>query len=376
MIYMLLLFSVKHACPVHIPIIMASSAPPSALLPSSFENDDKLDESAALGYFAEPHLLPELALFRGICNGIKACAIEAAVKAVRQGRGGERVSTLGVLDLGSGRGGDLAKLGRYRLRSYLGVDGCATSVLEARERHRRLVTNGRSALPARFEALDFRKDVIPLDAGGADLVTCQFSLQFAFDTSASATHLFSELSRVLRPGGVVVGILPDGDRLASLLETDDEAAITFGHFSFRKFEGTAKALRENDPPTGIAYTFSLGRKQRDGCPEYLVSLSYLHGLLDEYGFEPVIQDAGHSVEAQRFYHLIPENRKIVEAVTRKAGCSQDDWTTLGAFRVLLSRRRGMMTDSSIADATRSPPKRGSRGGRRVSRLPGIDQSSH
>jgi mRNA (guanine-N7-)-methyltransferase len=355
------------------------------MVATNFENDEKLDESAALGYFSQPHLLPELVNFRGICNGIKACAIETAVKALRQGRGGERASTLGVLDLGSGRGGDLAKLGRYRLRFYLGVDGCATSVLEARERHRRLVTNGRSALPARFEALDFRKNTLPLDQGGADLVTCQFSLQFAFDTSASASHLLSEISRVLRPGGVVVGILPDGNRLASLLESEDAVTniVTLGHFSFRKFEGTARALRENDPPTGIAYTFSLGHnKQRDSCPEYVVSPAYLHSLLDLNGFEPVLPTEEHSVGAQQFYNLIPENRKIIEAVTRKIGCSQDDWTTLGAFRVLLSRRRERHGEEVVPSETANgdqkttplPSKRGRRGGKRPSTLPGIEQS--
>lgn len=324
----------------------------------TFEDDEKLRDHAAIGYFEQPHLLPELTLFRGVCNGIKACTIEAAVKAVRQGRGGERVSSLSVLDLGSGRGGDLAKFGRYRLRFYLGVDGCATSVLEARERHRKLVTNGRSALPARFEALDFRKDIIPLDVNAVDLVTCQFSLQFAFDTQDSVLHLFSEIKRVLRPGGVLVGILPDGDRLATLLQDDvDEGAavtVNFGHFSFRKFESTARALAENDPPTGIAYTFSLGRKHREGCPEYLVSPKYLHSVLASHGFEPVMADGAYSIGAQHFYHCTPENRKIMDAVTRKAGCSTEDWTTLGAFRVLLSRR--------VTTTDEAPPLPASSGG--------------
>lgn len=295
-----------------------------------FEDNQKLVEDAAIGYFSAPHVLPELMLFRGLCNGIKACAIEAAVKAVRE----ERVPTLGVLDLGSGRGGDLAKLGRYRLRSYLGVDGCASSVLEARERHKRLITNGRSALPARFEALDFRKESFPLDDGCTDIVTCQFALQFAFDAVASVRHLIAEVMRVLRPGGVFVGVFPDGDRIASLLSSSDASTIRFGHFRFGKFEGTKAAL-QNDPPANVPYTFYLG--DNEGCPEYVVSPSYLHEMLDSNDFEPILSE--HSLAAHDFYLALPENKKIVSAVMRKSGCSHDDWVTLGAFRVLLCRKK-------------------------------------
>jgi len=298
-----------------------------------WEGEAKLDPGAPVAYFGAHRSLPDLEGYRSLCNGMKATLIEAAVQAVK--RTGGRSPRLSVLDVGSGRGGDIAKWCRYRLRLYLGVDASSASVAEAERRHQKLVSDGRGALVASFAQVDIRTERLPIGDGAADVASLQFSMQYAFDSEAGAKHLLSELARAVRPGGLVVAMLPDGDRLAAVLGRP-EPSQSFGHFCFRKFERTAQALEQADPPVGIPYSFTLGTR-RDACPEYLVSPRYLDELLLKAGFEGALSGGRTSIGAHEFYTECPQ-RGAVAALTRARPCSAEDWLTLGAFRVVVARR--------------------------------------
>lgn len=298
-----------------------------------WENEEKLDPAAPVTYFGTHRSFPDLEGYRSLCNGIKAAIIETAVQAVK--RTGGRFARLSVLDVGSGRGGDIGKWCRYRPRLYLGLDASAASVEEAQRRHQKLVSSGRGGLIASFVAVDVRTESLPIPDGGADIASLQFSLQFAFDTEAGAKHLISELARAVRPGGIVIAMLPDGDRLASILRQPG-FQHHFGHFWFKKFERTLHALETSNPPVGIPYTFTLGTR-RDACPEYVTSPLYLEKLLREVGFEGALQDGRVSVNAHEFYRECAYKNAVI-ALTKARPCSAEDWMTLGAFRVVMARR--------------------------------------
>lgn len=298
-----------------------------------WEGEEKLDPGAPVAYFGTHRSFPDLEGYRSLCNGMKAALIETAAQAVK--RTGGRSPRLSVLDVGSGRGGDISKWCRYRPRLYLGLDGSAASVEEARRRHQGLVSNGRGGLVASFVAVDVRTEPLPIVDGGADIASLQFSLQYAFDTKEGAKHLLSELARAVRPGGLVVAMLPDGDRLASILRQQG-VQHKFGHFCFRKFERTSHVLETSNPPVGIPYSFTLGTR-RDACPEYAVSPLYLEQLLKEAGFEGALSEGKISVNAHEFYSECPY-KNVVVTLTKARPCSAEDWLTLGAFRVVMARR--------------------------------------
>jgi mRNA (guanine-N7-)-methyltransferase len=300
---------------------------------SMWEGESKLEAGAPVAFFGTHRSLPELTSFRSLCNGIKASVIESAVQALKVSWG--KSPRFAVLDVGCGRGGDLAKWSRYRPRLYFGVDAAAATVKEALHRHQMLV--GRGGLAASFAAIDVRSEKIPLEDQSVDVASLQFSLQYVFDTEAGTANLLSEMQRLVRPGGIIVAIFPDGDRVASLLSSS-QALVAFGHFSFRKFERTGQALATHDPPIGIPYSFTLGSK-RDSCPEYMVSTQYLHRLLAQSGFEPLVAEEPFSQNAQHFYTNSSQQIKtVVTAVMRGSPCTEQDWCTLGAFRVLIARR--------------------------------------
>ncbi len=278
--------------------------------------------SAEVFRFFETVRVRDLVAFRALCNVLKAFVINHAMVTWRLCSKG-RVS---VLDLGCGRGGDLRKWARYRLKSYSGVDGASLCVNEACERQKSLVSQGKSNLATSFHIADLTRDAIPLADAAVDVVSCMFFLQFAFGTEASAAHVLSEVRRVLRPNGVFCALLPDGDRIVQLL-SDRRSQIPFGHFRLKKMEAALQPA-----PFGVCYNFSL---VDEPCSEYAVSSRWLSARMRDHGFRPVDGDS-FLEPAQRFFARSAES-EASKALLRDQRCSQVDWLSLGFFCVLVAR---------------------------------------
>ena len=318
-----------------------------------------------------------LAAFRALCNVLKALVIERAVQARRQqpapaaepstasapkkkersGPDGSataaateprpgRRGLLDVVDVGCGKGGDLWKWSHYRLRSYLGLDGSERCVAEARARQAQLLSQGLMPFPASFEVRDLCAST-GLTPNSADVVTAQFFLQYVFESERVARSFLGDVARALRPGGVLAGIVPDGDRVHALLRPEDPRPVPFGHFWLSRC-GAARSAEAGpggryEGPYGRAYHFAL---TDDGCPEYFVPPLLLESLLEECGFEP-LEDGGSCTEAaQHFYAAAPRREAVEAPVLQGQRCSEMDWTSLGLFRVLLARKRQTLPASA------------------------------
>lgn len=128
-----------------------------------------------------------------------------------------------VLDIACGQGGDLlkwehvfgeysiaheetggGKRGRERDIVYTGVDISERSVEVARERARR------STMSCKHAVCDATRDPLPLPAESVDVASMQMAFHYAADQERSMDHLCSEVSRVLRVGGVFVCTFMDG----------------------------------------------------------------------------------------------------------------------------------------------------------------------
>ena len=138
--------------------------------------------SAEVFRFFETVRVRELVSFRALCNALKALIIERAVAAWRDRRQGR----LAVLDLGCGRGGDLRKWARFRLKSYVGVDGAAACIEEARERQSALLSQGRSSLAASFHVADLLSLVPAVIGLGAIVLVGRLALRPMLKSVAKA----------------------------------------------------------------------------------------------------------------------------------------------------------------------------------------------
>ena len=294
------------------------------------------DFEAVVDFFSSQHQPQHLPVFRSLCNALKAAVIDYGLELW-----GRHLHTprLQVLDVGCGRGGDLWKWTKNRPKTFIGLDASLTCVDEARSRFSSLVSRGRSNMSASFHLCDARRQPFPVETATVDIVSCQFALQFFLGSMDHATHFFSEVARCLKPHGVFLAVLPDGDRVHRILEKGDNL---LGHFTVARTERTNLLA---DPPVGIEYAFSL--TQGVACAEFLASPRFLHAALSGAGLEPALEDGRFTCGAQSFMSSGIASASV-QAVLKEQRCSVQDWRSLGLFRVLACRKPG-------APETLTPP---------------------
>uniref|UniRef100_A0A6C0C225 mRNA (guanine-N(7))-methyltransferase n=1 Tax=viral metagenome TaxID=1070528 RepID=A0A6C0C225_9ZZZZ len=288
--------------------------------------------TAEVLHFFSNSRIDKVTSFRALCNGLKALSIAGAVKALREHRKGRMC----ICDVGCGKGGDLGKWMPHRPKQFIGVDGSEQCITEARARYKNLVANGRGIMEAFFYVSDICNTdfVIPSQDEGVDVVCSNFFLQFAAIRSAVLLHVLQECHRVLPPGGIFVCLIPDGDRIWSLLQGAGDSN-KFGHFNLIKcggvsYEPAASAL-------GMAYRFSLGGED---CSEYVLFPSLLQDYLLNIGFTGALMHDAFSLPAQDYFLNYKEELGVIEGILQGVNVSHTDWLTLGLFRVVMCRKSG------------------------------------
>ncbi|KAL8936835.1 MAG: hypothetical protein Q9216_004720 [Gyalolechia sp. 2 TL-2023] len=159
---------------------------------------------------------------------------------------------LRVLDIGCGKGGDLAKWAQAtrEVELYVGIDPAEVSIEQARERYAQMgrgVRGGgrgrggnwggriQSTFHAEFVVQDaFGQSIgaIPIvqqvgfDAkggsrwggGGFDMVSMMFCMHYAFEDEGKARGLLQNIAGALKKGGKFIGTIPNSDILRAKVE--------------------------------------------------------------------------------------------------------------------------------------------------------------
>lgn len=206
-----------------------------------------------------------------------------------------------VLDMGCGKGGDLIKWGKARIREMLAVDIANVSVEQARQRWESMRT---PRFDASFAALDcytepLTKAFTPQQlAQPFDVVSMQFCMHYAFETSQKARCMLKNVSEWLRPGGVFLGTVPNADQLLARLDQlpPDSKDLSFGNSVYKiRFEE-----RTSRPLFGHRYYFYL-RDAVEDVPEYIVEWDNFVEMAAQYGLHPVFK--------KEFHEVFQENRE-------------------------------------------------------------------
>ncbi|KAF8061515.1 mRNA capping enzyme-domain-containing protein [Lyophyllum atratum] len=273
-------------------------------------------------------------------------------------RGGPRSTGSGkVLDMGCGKGGDMTKWAKARVKELVGLDIAAVSVDQARSRWESL-RGPRFA--ATFAALDCYTEplthALPPDLLGTDpsydydddshltgepfdVVSMQFCMHYAFETEQKTRCMLDNVSRYLRRGGVFIGTVPNADFLLEHLDAlpPDARELSFGNSVYKiRFEE-----RDEKPTFGHKYWFFL-RDAVDDVPEYVVQWDNFVHLAAEYDLYPVYKEEFHQVFEEHQEH--PEfgqlmvRMKVVDA-NGESSMDEDQWEAANIYIAFALEKR-------------------------------------
>ncbi|KIL68637.1 hypothetical protein M378DRAFT_158475 [Amanita muscaria Koide BX008] len=239
-----------------------------------------------------------------------------------------------VLDMGCGKGGDMTKWAKARVKEYYGVDIAAMSVEQA---HKRWKTLHPPRFDAHFAAMDCYTE--PLAKGFMpamlsqpfDVVSMQFCMHYAFETVQKARCMLENVSKHLRSGGVFIGTIPNPDFLLDQLDAlpQDAEKLSFGNSVYKiTFE-----KRKTGQIFGHKYWFFL-RDAVDNVPEYVVHWDNFVQMAAEYKLRLLYKQEFHRVfeehqDHQEFGPLMVR-MKVVDSDGASA-MDEDQWEAANLY---------------------------------------------
>jgi ubiquinone/menaquinone biosynthesis C-methylase UbiE len=153
-------------------------------------------------------------------------------------------NTTCLIDLSSGKGGDLDKWILNNLKYVEGYDIDETSIQEAERRKKEKIVNNRTYnglndLSVNFFILDLAKNIIPSRDIKFDIVTSMFAFHYMFDTEESLNTVLSSIDNNLKIGGYFIGCLFDNALLEGLSNKTSE------YFSVKKIDPNCNSFYGN-----------------------------------------------------------------------------------------------------------------------------------
>lgn len=236
-----------------------------------------------------------------------------------------------VVDLASGRGGDLRKWKLAGAGHLICVDVSLGSVEEAQNRH---VTDTHPTetkvefIVADAWRMNLRR-VVPY--GCADVVSCQMALHYSFESERTARGALCNIASMLKPGGRCIATLVDGEVMMSKWKWQNSVA----HVS----------MSAHAPEFGLGYHFTLNDAV-DGEVEYIVSLSALVKMARTFKL--------NLVWAKNFHQFFQDQsatstgRVLMQQMHVPANIEPDQWDTIGMYRIVVFEREPGPLETQVA----------------------------
>lgn len=199
-----------------------------------------------------------------------------------------------LLDLCSGRGGDMFKWKDLGIGVVVGLDSDPKSTKEAIRRY--LVNKTKLyGTKIRFHTVDVtnkemvRKILAKNGSRRPSIVSCMFALHYFCASQESLDLFLSIVSQNLQPGGLFVGVCPDKEYIVRMLEGSLEVPnVSASSVGVGKY-----VFSISDPSCTDYFSF------RGGSLEYLVDRDLLVGVAKSNNL--------HLVEIGNIYHDYPDH---------------------------------------------------------------------
>ncbi|OQV23193.1 mRNA cap guanine-N7 methyltransferase [Hypsibius exemplaris] len=213
---------------------------------------------------------------RAFNNWVKSVSIGEALNVIRNEQ--RRDVRLRALDLCCGKGGDMKKWAAGRLDKVVFADIAEVSVRQAEERYQEMTRRSRARI---FRAEFVHADCAAVDLGEKfsdpqqmfDIVSCQFSFHYSFESYERAERMLKNACDRLAPGGIFIGTIPDAHEIMRRLQASD--SLKFGNDIYSVTFDT----KEQQPLFGAKYHFFL--QEHVDCPEFLVHFGVLMDMAEK-----------------------------------------------------------------------------------------------
>ncbi|KFO97383.1 mRNA cap guanine-N7 methyltransferase, partial [Calypte anna] len=218
---------------------------------------------------------------RNFNNWTKSVLIGEFIDRVRR-----KKNDIAVLDLGCGKGGDLLKWKKGRIKKLVCTDIADISVQQCKQRYEDMKARCRyneHIFDAEFIQADSTKDLLSSKYNDPDMrfdiCSCQFVYHYSFETYEQADMMLKNACGNLSPGGYFIGTTPNSFELVKRLEASE--TNSFGNEVYNvKFEKKGEY-----PLFGCKYDFHL--EEVVDVPEFLVYFPLLEEMAKKHGMKLV-----------------------------------------------------------------------------------------
>ncbi|KAH9490360.1 hypothetical protein Btru_041584 [Bulinus truncatus] len=234
---------------------------------------------------------------RNFNNWVKSVLIAESLNNLRKS---DPDKTASVLDLCSGKGGDLLKWKKGRIHHLVCADIAETSVEQSEVRYRQNVQRERNRIfSAEFIVADCTKERLKMKYKHQnqlfDLVSCQFSFHYCFESYPQAMMMLRNACECLRVGGYFIGTTPNAYEIVKRLRAAPN--YSFGNEVYRI--SFPQEDKNNFSLFGAMYNFHL--EGVVDCPEFLVYFPVLEKMAAQFGMK--------LIKKQTFADFFKENIK-------------------------------------------------------------------
>ena len=214
----------------------------------------------------------------------------------------QEVSTL--LDIGTGRGGDMHKWDKCNIQHVVGIDISKAYIQEAIKRF-----NSSKHLKGRnykfyYTAPDKMYDKYLQFIGHTlhfDIVTCMFAFHYFFENEKTLDTIMNQISNSLTTGGRFIGVAPFGENIVHMFKMTKGDIIQNNAFYIEK---SFKNL--NTETLGMKIKFMISGTlyfgERMLSEEYLVFKSVLQDVASQYNMKVIKYTSFHDYY-NSFYNL-------------------------------------------------------------------------
>lgn len=219
---------------------------------------------------------------RNFNNWIKSMLIGEYIEKIHEMN--QKNAKISVLDIGAGKGGDLLKWKKGKINHLVCADIAETSLEHCKQRYQDLLgSSKRFGDPEPFSVEFISADCTKVRLKDRykdpnimfDLVSCQFTFHYCFESENQAERMIQNISECLKPGGYFIGTTPDAYDIVRRIQKSEDLQFGSDIFSIR-FD-----TKDNFPLFGARYTFYL--EGVVDCPEFLVYFPLLECLAKKHG---------------------------------------------------------------------------------------------